>query len=115
MLILKQLLPCEGWLPPALLETGRAFRGHDSKSPLQKPNRRADDQGQGGQYNGFAAMVVQSLNLLLAQSPQKHVVVLWAWKALGASLSKADVMLQPAACTGTYLWPNSISLECRGG
>lgn len=55
-----------------------------------------------------ATMAGHSLNLFLAQSPKKRAVVLWA------SLSKADVMLQPSACAGTYLWASSISLECRG-
>lgn len=55
MLILKQLLPCEGCLPPALLEMGRVFRGHESRSPLQKPKHRVGSQAWGGCYRGLCS------------------------------------------------------------
>ena len=64
-------------------------------------------------YWPLEQVVGQSLNLLLAQSPKKTAAILWASKALGASLSQADVMLQRLTCTGANLWHNSISSECR--
>lgn len=55
VLILKQLLPCEGCLPPALLEMGRVYRGHESRSPFQKLKHGVGSQGWGGRYRGLCS------------------------------------------------------------
>jgi len=99
-------MPCKGHLPPAPLETGELSQAVIASLRF-KNQTRVDDQGQGGQYHGLCSLWWGSFNLLLAQSPKKRAATLWAWKALEASLSKADVMLQCSTCTGARLWHNS--------
>lgn len=50
--------------------------------------------------NGLCSNSWAEFKLLPVQSSRNHAAILWAWKALGASLMK-DVMLECSICTST--------------